>query len=256
MKPLLFLVLTLPALGHHGQDFLVTLDASVLEKWEFRSFLGGEYTEYEELYESSLTQSVALGLPHRFSLTSIFRFADEGSGSWNTSSLAPMLQWTAPELPGDSPFADLRFSAVFGWEIPLNQGRDHSHDDSALPLMDCSGLIGIPPLFQACQLANASAANHTHDDGGHGHDGIHRHGESHGFLRLISEYRPTPRDRLVFNTITVFPEDDSPSWGYATAYRHSFSPKLALGIEAIGDFRGDGDALRYHGAANAPAQTS
>ena len=93
--------------------------------------------------------------------------------------------------------------------------------------------------------SNQSAANHTHDNGGHSHRGIHRHGESHGFLRLIAELKPTAKDRFVFNTITVFPEDESPQWGYALAYRHRLNEQVLLGLEATGDFELDGEHLVY-----------
>lgn len=83
--------------------------------------------------------------------------------------------------------------------------------------MDGSNLVGIPPLFQACWLANQNATNHTHADSKHSHDGIYRHGESHGFARFTAELRPTAKDRIALNSITVFPENESPQWGYAAA---------------------------------------
>ena len=242
---LIFAMLQVPVSAHHGQDFLVTIDAGENNPWAFRSTFGGEYTEYGYDYESSLTQSLILGLPKRLTFISTFRYADEGSGSWNSFSATPMLQWTLPDLHLNGPLSSLKLALIGGWEIPINGGSSDRHDHSSASMTDCSGLVGIPTLFQACQMANQNAANHTHGDGSHGHDGIHRHGESHGFLRLITEFRPAEKDRLVFNTITVFPEGDSPQWGYAAAYRHQFSKKLALGLEAIGDLNTNGEHLIY-----------
>lgn len=245
MKHLGIFLLTLPAMAHHGQDFLVTLDTGTVDPWKFRTTFGGEYSEYAETHEASLTQSIILGLPNRFSLSSVLRFADEGSGRWESLSVTPTLQWTTPDLLLGGSFSSLKIGFAAGWEIPIESGHDHSSDHNGAPMMDCSGLVGIPPLFQACQQANQNAANHTHGGGGHGHTGIHRHGERHGFARFIAELNPTPKDRIVFNTIAVFPDDESEQWGYAVAYRHRFSDGFAFGVEATGDFDTKGEHLVY-----------
>ena len=246
-KPLslIFTVLSLPVSAHHGQDFLVTIDSGQNDPWAFRSTFGGEYTKYGEDVERSLTQSFIIGLPHRLTFISIFRYADEGGGSWNSFSATPMIQWTLPDLDLGGPLSSLKLAIAGGWEIPINGGQDSDHDHRSAPLTDCSALVGIPTLFQACQLANQNATNHTHGSGSHEHNGIHRHGESHGFLRLITELRPTPRDRFVFNSIAVFPEGDSPQFGYAAAYRHRYSEKFAIGLEVIGDLDSNGEHLIY-----------
>lgn len=248
MKIPLFFALALPAWAHHGQDFLVTIDAGVNRPWEFRTTFGGEYSDYSRVTERSLTQSIILGLPRGFSFINILRYGDPGEGSWNTLSTTPMLQWTAPDLNLRGPLSSLHLSVAGGWEIPINEGPHHDHalDHGTPALRDCSDLIAIPPAFLACQMANQNAAGHSHETGeGHQHDGIHRHGQSHGFLRLVAELNPTPSDRLVFNTITVFPEEESPRWGYAAAYRHRFHPRIALGIEATGDLDANGEHLVY-----------
>lgn len=237
--------LSSPLQAHHGQDFLVTIDTGQNDVGAFRSTFGGEYTRYGDDNERSLTQSLILGLPHRMTLLSIFRYADDGQGSRSSFSASPMLQWTLPRLDLDGPFSSLQLAIAGGWEIPINRGDRQDHSHSPAPLADCSGLVGIPTLFQACQMVNQNAANHSHGDEGHLHGGIHRHGESHGFLRFVAEIRPTPKDRFVVNTITVFPEGHSPQWGYAAAYRHRFTEQFAFGIETIGDFDVSGEHLVY-----------
>lgn len=245
MKHLAFLLLTLPAMAHHGQDFLVTLDTGTIDPWKFKTTFGGEYSEYSSGHEVSVTQSIILGLPGLISLSSVFRFADEGSGRWDSLSITPTLQWSAPRLFNEGSLSNLKVGFAAGWEIPIDSGHDHAGDHIDTSLMDCSGLIGIPPLFQACQQANQNAANHSHEDHGHGHRGIHRHGERHGFARFIAEFNPSSKDRIVFNTIAVFPEDQSVRWGYALAYRHRLSENLAVGLEATGDFDSEGEHLIY-----------
>lgn len=239
------LALVLPASAHHGQDFLVAIDAGVNRPWEIRTTFGGEFSDYGNFEENSLIHSVILGLPNNLTLINILRSADDEEGSWSTLSTTPMLQWTAPSPGLGGVMSSLRFAVAAGWEISLNGDRDHRHNHGSPSLVDCSSLVAIPPAFLACQLANQNAANHTHGGDGHAHHGIHRHGQSHGFLRLVAELNPTPQDRLVFNAITVFPEDDAVQWGYATAYRRRFDDHWATGIEAIGDLDANGEHLLY-----------
>ncbi|MEN8772177.1 MAG: hypothetical protein ABF379_02745 [Akkermansiaceae bacterium] len=94
-------------------------------------------------------------------------------------------------------------------------------------------------------MANQNAANHTHADSKHGHDRIHRHDERHGFARFVAEFRPTTKDRIVLNSITVFPENESPQWRLRRSYRHHFSECFALGLDATGDFDVNGEHPLY-----------
>lgn len=244
MKSLAFIILALlirPVSAHHGQDFLVTLDSKSLAPWSALSGTGFEHTRYDNYEELSIVQTFLLGLPNKFSAGASFRFADDGSGSWNQFSITPSLQWTAPTLHLDSLDTSIQIAIAAGWEIPINES---SHDHGTISLQDCSPLLGIPSLHAACELANRNALNHTHDDS-HEHSGIHRHGESHGFLRFIAETQLTPKDRLALNLIAVFPEDKSIQTGYAMAYRHRFNEKFSVGLEATGDFDSNGEHLAY-----------
>lgn len=245
MKLLTTLLLGLqlvPVSAHHGQDFLVTLDSNTLAPWTALSGTGFEHTRYSGSEELSIVQTFVTGLPNNFSAGASFRFADDGQGSWDQFSITPSLQWTAPTLHLESFDTSINFAIAAGWEIPVSSAS-HNHG-SDLPLQDCSPYLGIPSLYAACQQANANAGNHTHDDG-HEHSGIHRHGESHGFLRLIAETNLSSKDRLALNLIAVFPEDDAIQTGYAIAYRHRLTEKFSLGLEATGDFNTRGEHLAY-----------
>jgi len=241
------LLLALPAIAHHGQDFLVTLDTKTLSPWKTLSGTGFEYSSYQDSEEWSATQTFVLGLPNNFSFATTLLLSDDGSGSWDDFSITPSLQWTAPSWKPKSLGITLNFAIAAGWEIPWDSNSDsnHSHGHGSAPsLQDCSPFIAIPSLYAACQQANTNALNHSHDDD-HGHSGIHRHGESHGFIRLIAETDLTEQDRLAANFITVIPEDDSVEFGYAFAYRHQFNDSFFIGMEAIGDLDANGEHLAY-----------
>lgn len=66
--------------------------------------------------------------------------------------------------------------------------------------------------------------------------GIHRHGEDHLFARLIVEASLSPADQVTFNLLTVSPRQGKPAWGYAAAWRHTFSHQWSASLEAWGDF--------------------
>jgi len=244
MKKFLLALLTQPVFAHHGQDFLVTLDSKTLAPWQALSGSGFEHSRYTDSEELSFTQTFILGLPNDLSFGATFRFAEEGSGGWDDFSITPSLQWTAPALSLPALDFTLHLSIAAGWEIPISTSSAHVHGDK-ITKQDCRSLIAIPSLFAACHQANASSQSHTHDEGGHSHSGIHRHGESHGFLRFIGEISPSSRDRLAVNLIAVFPEDDSIQTGYALAYRRQLNDSFSLGLEFTGDFDAQGEHLAY-----------
>ncbi|MBK1834428.1 hypothetical protein [Roseibacillus ishigakijimensis] len=240
----------LPLAAHHGQDFLVTLDTGTPEPWHWTTTTGFEFTAQSDGDEVSALQGIALGLPGGFNFSTALRFADEGSGAWDALALSPALQWNTPtfDLPNNS---TVTFGMAFGWEFPLEKA-DHDHGSHGHPqLEDCSQYLGNPFAYAVCQLTNQNSLNHSHDEGtGHSHGGIHRHGESHGFLRLIAELRLGESDRLAANLVAVFPEDGDVAMGYALAYRHSFTHHFAMGLEATGDFDLNKEHLLYLTATN------
>ncbi|MBK1831357.1 hypothetical protein JIN77_11510 [Verrucomicrobiaceae bacterium R5-34] len=240
---LVSLVLASNAFAHHGQDFLVTLDTATPHAGQIYSTTGFDYSKHGGEEETAILQAFSIGLPAGFTLGASYQISNEGDSEWAAQSFTPTLQWNAPSYTWGQ-HSSLSLGIAIGWEIPTEgEDSDHSHSDS-LELTDCSSLIGIPALYQACQLANEQRANHTHGDE-HSHDGIHRHGESHGFVRLIAQLELGHHDQIAANLIAVFPEDDSPAYGYAIAYRHRFSDFLAAGIEATGDFDRHGEHLLY-----------
>ena len=75
------------------------------------------------------------------------------------------------------------------------------------------------------------AATKAPSSGAHAHS----HNQNQWIGRLVVEAN-FGSTKILANLIGVSPEDGSPSWGYAAGVRHQFTHKLALGVEAIGDF--------------------
>lgn len=245
--------------AHHGQDFLVTLGAELPGTGSFLSATGLSFSSYSPDLGTAATdshghshggdewivaQTMLYGLSNQFNAGLTWQSQDLGSGSWADHTLTPFFQWEFTSLifPKSSP--PLRLALAFGYEIALNRSN---HDHGSHPpaeLRDCSSLVAVPALYQACLLNNASMQNHTHDHP-HAHNGIHRHGETHGFFRLIAETSPAPNHRLAANFIGVLPESGSIALGYAAAWRYQIHPRLATGLEFIGDFNTQGEHLAY-----------
>jgi hypothetical protein len=81
---------------------------------------------------------------------------------------------------------------------------------------------------------------HNHGSGGHNHGahgGIHRHGESGWYNRVILEADITHHTRVILNLISfVSGTGAGPGFGYAAGIRHEFNHDLSIGIETLGDF--------------------
>lgn len=63
----------------------------------------------------------------------------------------------------------------------------------------------------------------------------HSHNQNQWIGRLVVEAN-FGSTKILANLIGTLPEGGEPLWGYAAGVRHQFTPKLALGVEAIGDF--------------------
>ncbi|MDP0490171.1 MAG: hypothetical protein Q7Q71_03870 [Verrucomicrobiota bacterium JB023] len=239
-KLILPISLASPLFAHHGQDFLVTLDAAPLASGEFLSLTRTEFTSYQSEEEFGVSQSLLAGLPGDLSIGATFLLTNNAEDfSDNALALSPSIQWS-PEF---SRIGSLSFSLSGAWEFALREQDSHHHDHGEeIPVDDCSALIGIPHLYQACLAANENRQNHTHDES-HDHGGIHRHGQSHGTLRLIADWDATDHFKIAGNLIAVFPEGDSPAFGYALAMRQEVTSWLALGLEGTGDFDSGGEHL-------------
>lgn len=243
----LFTLLLIHSLAaHHGQDFLVTLDAKRVDPWNVVVTTGAEFTKSAGEEEISIVQGFILGLPGGLSSGLSYRYGDDPeSGNWDAHSLTPSLQWSSSALALGASGMRVNFAIAGGYEINFGprddlQSGSHRHGED-LQERDCSALLGVPSLYEACQQVNVNARNHTHKkEGSHEHEGIHRHGKDHGFVRLIADFTTHSRSRFAVNLVGVFPDGESVAFGYAAAWRHRFTDRLAMGLEATGDLRDDG----------------
>ena len=236
MSPrLLILLLLLPsaARAHHGQDFLVTLDAGVPRPGHFTAFASFEWSKSGDTDELSLEPGFMAGLLPGLALGTSFRLADEGPGGWDYTAVDPQLQWTLPT--GDLPVS-FAFSAGYAF---ADGSAAHGHAGAVHQHVDDGGGIdpgpdGPPP--------GADTGGHVHlHDHGHSHGGIHRHGEDHFHFRFIADTNLGESTRLVLNLIGVAPGSGEVDFGYSFGIRQRLSHDWAVGLENIGDFNRHGE---------------
>ncbi len=247
MKPYISLILSLVASAgvvraHHGRDFLLLQDYNV--PVPFAGVITGGYSfeSGEGGDESTVETGVFTGVAPRAGLGLNLGAGDYGDG-WDFSSVSP---YTQIQLTPPTAKFPVRVALIAGYQFAVNgeDGRDAEagHDD-----------------HHDEHDAHEEAGGHDDADVLHGHThaagGIHQHGVSQFFGRLIVETDLTAADKVLFNLIAIVPEGGKAEWGYAGGYRHSFSHAVALGVEAIGDF---GEANQHElmaGAYLAPTHT-
>ena len=228
---LLLLLFQAVARAHHGQDFLVTLDAGVPRPGHFTAFTSFEWSKVGDTDELSLEPGFMAGVLPGLALGTSFRLADEGPGGWDYTAVDPQLLWTLPT--GDLPVS-LAFSAGYvfanGSAAHTDAGVGHSH---GIPSGGIDpGPDGPPP--------GSDTGNHVHFHD-HSHGGIHRHGEDHFHFRFIADATITEDTRFVLNLIGVAPGSGEVDFGYSLGIRQRLSHDWAIGLENIGDFNLHGE---------------
>lgn len=220
------------ALAHHGQDFFVTLDARVPAKDSFSLFSTAAAGEEDLTVETGLLAGLGAGFAAGFAVD----FTD--SGGFHAAGITPMLQWSMPI--GESPLrlgANLSYHFFDGSRDSSGGTGGHSHGGHSHKSTTRSKKSGFnpdappPPTPPTATLLDSG-----------GSSTIHLHDEDYLLSRLILEYEFSHHTRLVGNLIFSGTSTSDIAIGYALAVRHEFTPKWALGFEAIGDFNPGG----YH----------
>ena len=234
MKPFAFILLatTSSALAHHGQDFLINYDPDIPSPNRIVGFSAFEWTRQSDgTNEISTEPGFLWGVAPGVAFGTTVRIADEGTGSWGYSGVNPMIQIM---LPKNGRRWSLGLFAGYLFVDSSNQplhshGQEHIHDPN--PGGIDNGPDAPPP----------GPIVHLHEDGGHSHTGIHRHGEDHFQFRILFETPLWKDSKFVTNLISVAPGGGDYAFGYSLGLRQQFTHEWAAGVEAIGDFNTGGE---------------
>lgn len=224
------------ALAHHGQDFFVTLDSKVPAVYSATTFTSFVWSRTGASDELSFEPGVLVGIAPGLAVGTSVSFEDDGGGNWQYSGVSPRVQFQIPT--GDFPVTfgvSASYSFADGAAGHDHGAAGHTHGDTG----GGSGDIDLGP--DAPPPGSGGGQPHVHSHGGHSHGGIHRHGENHFQLRFVADAALDEKTRLVGNLIGVAADSGEIDFGYALGIRRQISPKLALGLEAIGDFNVHGE---------------
>jgi hypothetical protein len=219
----LLLLLTTSLHAHHGRDFILIQDSAIPGYLSGVTIAGFEWTSDGDTNEFSTEPGFFIGLAPALAFGMSAGFSDEGDG-WNYTGITP--QFVLSILPPTGPM-NFRAGLWSGYEFAEASDHADSGSDGHVHNPGTGPDAGPPSV-------------HDHSSGGHdhgSHGGIHRHGESGWYNRLILEADLTHHTRVILNLIGfVSGTGGKPGFGYAAGIRHEFSHDLSLGIETIGDF--------------------
>jgi hypothetical protein len=219
----LWLLLPLTTFAHHGRDFILIQDSTIPAQYSGVAIAGYEWTSDGDTNEFSTEPGFFVGLAPALAFGLSAGFSDEGDG-WNYTGVTP--QFVLSILPPTGPL-NFRAGLWMGYEFAEATDDSHASSDGHVHNPGTGPDAG-PPVV------------HDHSSGGHdhgSHGGIHRHGESGWYNRVILEADITHHTRVILNLISfVSGTGGGPGFGYAAGIRHEFSHDLSLGIETLGDF--------------------
>ncbi len=229
MKAAFFLLLSSCSIfAHHGQDFLINYDPGIPAVKRAVAFSAFEWSKTGGTDEISIEPGFLYGIAPGLAVGTTVRIADEGSGSWGYSGINPMIQYTLP-VRSDRWSFGIYAGYLFADGEAHSHGEVHIHDPNP-------GGIDLGP-----DAPSPGPVVHIHEEGGHSHTGIHRHGEDHFQFRFLVEASLWEDSRLIGNLIGIAGGGGDYAFGYSLGLRRQFSHEWAGGLEAIGDFNTNGD---------------
>ncbi len=216
--------------AHHGRDFILVQDSAVPAPLTGVVISGFEATREGGDTTFSSESGFYIGLAPSLAFGLMTGFSDE-RGSWNYTGVTP--QFIVSVLPPTGPL-NFRMGLWTGYEFAEEQVAADSLAGHSHPGSGGSGPDAGPVTPHS---------HGQHDHGSHSHGGIHRHGESGLYSRLIFEADLSEKTRLVLNLVSfVSGSGSGPGFGYASGVRHELNHDLSLGLEAIGDFESYGSS--------------
>lgn len=218
--------------AHHGQDFLLLEDYHLPAPGAGHIIGNFEWEKYSDDDEFGLSPSFMLGVLPRVALSAEVSFRDEDGWDYNSVMPAAHFQITPPEAT-----FPLRVSLSVGYQFVSDSFADaHATEDEHAEKHDHAD------EHEHDEHGHEHAEEHHHEDNtGHSHteSSVHNHDSDALMSRLVVE-GDFGATKAVFNLISVVRDGGDASWGYAAGLRQKVVEKLALGIEALGDFESDG----------------
>lgn len=196
---------------------------------QFHLFTNFEW-ENGDTNEYSLSPSIMVGLLPRVALGVETDFRDSAGDGWSYSSVTPMLhvQLTSPE--SDFPIR-FGFSAGYTFADGSNGGHDHAEEADHNEEGD----------HHAEEGEEHDAGHHAEEEATHEHfHGVHQHGVDAFVGRLVAEADVSKSVKVVANLLSLVEDGGDAHWGYAAGVRAKVAAKVALGVEAVGDFDSEG----------------
>lgn len=236
---LLFITVQANLQAHHGRDFIFIQDSAIPDPFSGVVLAGFEWSREGDSSEFSSEPGFYMGLTPALAFGLTAGFSDDGDG-WNSSGFTP--QFIVSLLPATGPM-NFRMGLWTGYEFANDVGG-HSAGMNVSPGKtdpgDDDGDPGVDPLHTGGGEPMPGMAGAVYHDS---RGGIHRHGESGWYSRLIMEADVNHHTRVVLNLVSfVSGNSGRPGFGYAAGLRHEFSHDLSVGLEAIGDFRSRGSS--------------
>jgi opacity protein-like surface antigen len=208
------------AQAHHGQDFMLLADWHLPAPGVGYLTTNFDWEKYSDRDEFGLAPSLMIGVAPRVALSLEADFRDE-SDDWRYNSVIPAahFQITGPE--SKLPF---RVALNVGYQFVDGAGAA-SGEDHHEPTDEHGAEHGA-------EHAEATES-HSHSSSVHNHDSDALMGR----LIIEGDFGDT---KAIFNLIAMAGEGDGANWGYAAGVRQKVVEKVALGIEALGDFDSHG----------------
>ncbi len=210
------LAVAAPCCAHHGQDFLLIEDYQQSLPGQVFFISNFEWEDPPGGNEFGFSPSLMIGVLPRLALSVDAEFRNEAYSDWRYNSVTPALH--VQLSPAKSTFP-VKFAVSGGYQFAdspsevADEEEDHHHDEH----------------------------EHEHAEESHHHHGgsIHNHDADAFVGRFIAE-TDIGKTKIIANLLSVVAEGDKAAWGYAIGARHKIIKEIALGMEALGDFKSDG----------------
>lgn len=209
--------------AHHGQDFILLEDYHIPAVGSGHIMTNFEWENGSEGDEFGFSPSLMLGVLSQVALSVETDFRNEVASDWEYASVTPALHIQLSPPGSKSPFrfglsAGYQFGNL-GTEAPAGEGEEAEED-------------------HAEEGDHHQEAEHDHAEHSHGGSSVHAHGVDAFVGRFVVE-GDFGATKVVLNLLSLV-DDNEANWGYAAGVRHKVADRVALGVEAMGDFESDG----------------